>query len=41
MRWLAGGLISDLSDSSVIVDSWNGDGCVGVGGDLLLSLFIL
>lgn len=41
MRWLAEGLISDLSDSSVIINSGNGDGCVGVGGDLLLSLLIL
>lgn len=41
MRWLAEGLISDLSDSSVIVNSGNGDGYAGVGGDFLLSLLIL
>lgn len=45
MKWLEEGLISDLSDSIVqalyvMLNSWDGDGYMGVRGNLLLSLFI-
>lgn len=41
MNWLAEGLITDLSDSSVLESSVGMDLGVGARGDLLLSLLIL